>query len=45
MADKDKINPNTKYRFGIYFQNIGSDYNCVLSDVMTSEELATVDKF
>jgi len=37
MLDKDKINPNTKYRFGIcYFSNIGNDYSCLFSDVMTS---------
>ena len=37
MLDKNRINPNTKYRFGIFFNsNFGSDYNCVFSDVMTS---------
>ena len=38
MVDKQIINPTTKYRFGIYFENFGSDYNCVFSDVMISED-------
>ena len=36
-VDKSKINPNTKYRFGIcYYYSDASDYSCVFSDVMTS---------
>jgi len=35
--DKTKINPNTKYRFGIcYYNSNVRDYSCVFSDVMTS---------
>ena len=35
--DKTKINPNTKYRFGIcYYSSNVRDYSCVFSDVMTS---------
>jgi len=44
--DKDKINPNTKYRFGIFYnRNFGNDYSCLFSDVMTSVDQASVEKF
>jgi len=37
ILDKNIINPNIKYRFGIYYRNyVGNDYSCLFSDVMTS---------
>jgi len=44
--DKDKINPNTKYRFGInYCYQVGNEYSCLFSDVMTSVDQSSADKF
>jgi len=35
MLDKDKINPNTKYRFAIRFDG-GDGYSFLFSNVMSS---------
>jgi len=36
MVDKDRINPNTKYRFGLCLINTGYDFRCVFSNMMSS---------